>query len=308
MPRLRRYNHDTDQYDRQCTQCLVWMPETTDNYSYNNNRRRFNSWCKPCVRAYRRNTTTGVGRRFGVEIEFIGSSYRLELAMREQGLQCSMQEYNHRVSRNTWKIVPDGSVSGGAELVSPILQGTRGFEQLAKASAALNAAGVTINRSTGLHVHHDVRDLRVSAFKTFVRNWSNCQDAIDMMVAPSRRLDRNMYCRRLTGRDLASVDLLETMDLHLAARTLSGDRYRTLNLQSYGRYGTVEVRQHQGSIDGAQISAWVRFGQAMIQAGVDDIALAYSDADTLIDTLSLSDDTKTYLHDRVRKLARVTAR
>jgi hypothetical protein len=46
----------------------------------------------------------------------------------------------------------------------------------------------------------------------------------------------------------------------------------------------------------------------MIQAGVDDIALAYSDADTLIDTLSLSDDTKTYLHDRVRKLARVTAR
>lgn len=298
--------------DRRCTQCHVWMPETTFNFSFNNSRQRFNAWCKPCVRSYTREQrlngrTPATGRRFGVEIEFIGSGHALNEAMIAEGLTCSMQQYNHRVSRSSWKIVPDGSVIGGAELVSPVLRGDDGFAQLAKACRALLAAGCTTNKTTGLHVHHDVHDLRVSAFQRLVHNWHHAQPAIDGLVAPSRRQygSHSHWCQRSTTYDLDSVDSLTTMDRTRAAQTLRGDRYRSLNLQSYGKYGTVEVRQHQGSIDNAKISAWVKFGQAMIDAAVADVNIMMAPPTTasLIDTLPLADATRTYLHLRATRLS-----
>jgi hypothetical protein len=45
---------------------------------------------------------------------------------------------------------------------------------------------------------------------------------------------------------------------------LAGDRYRSLNLQSFGLYGTVEIRQHQGTLNATKALAWVAYGQAMI--------------------------------------------
>lgn len=310
----RSYNSARDldlntgsRYDRRCTQCGVWLVESAENFSYNNGRRAYNAWCKPCVRAYRHSVTAvgvGVGRRFGVEIEFIGSANEVAAAMVAAGLPCTVQQYNHRVSRTAWKIVPDGSVHGGAELVSPILRGSDGFGQLVKAGRALAAANATVNRSTGLHVHHDVRDLRVSAFKTLVNNWYNCQDATDQLVASSRRAGINRFCTPLDDYDLRNVEYLTTMQRRSVARTVMGSRFRTLNLQAYGKYGTVEIRQHQGTVDAEKIAAWVRFGQAMIQAATDDLHLAHSSAESLLTELTLDDDVRSFLLTRVTKLSR----
>ena len=147
-----------------------------------------------------------------------------------QGLRCELQSYNHR-TQYVWKIVPDGSVRGGAELVSPVLRGDDGFGQLAAAGRALATAGCKVNRTTGLHVHHDVRDLDVASFRRLVHNWHDSQDAIDGLVARSRRNQRGTYdldgyrnfCMRLDTYDLARVDTLSSMDRHVAARHLSGD-------------------------------------------------------------------------------------
>lgn len=312
MPRNAntRWNHELERdvntgtrTERRCTQCTTWLPETEENFSYGVNRRRYNAWCKPCVRAYRRSDGDGIGRRFGVEIEFIGNSNNLARAMRDAGLECSVQQYNHRVSRSAWKIVPDGSVYNGAELVSPILRGDDGFAQLVKASVALNAAGCTVNKSTGLHVHHDVRDLTVSAFKRLVRNWHDCQAGTDALVAPSRRRGQNNFCPWLDDYDLARVDAMTSMTRTYARSMLRANRYRTLNVMSYPKYGTVEVRQHQGSTDDKKIAAWVRFGQAMVEAAVAGQALTADDAHDLVDALvTLPAETALYLHQRANKL------
>ena len=289
---------------RQCSRCNRTYPES-DQY-YSKSRGRWNAWCRTCAREYsqiwRRRKRASRGRSFGVEIEFHGRTSRLVAAMQQQGLSCHAIDYSHAVSRS-WKIVPDGSVTNGAELVSPILFGEEGYEQLRKASRALVLAGCTVSTATGLHVHHDVRDLTVSEFKTLVRNWHESQDAINWLVSRSRRGFNNSYCRPFRSSDLEQVERLTTMAMSEAAYQLRGNRYVNFNLQSYGKYGTVEIRQHQGTTDAAKMIAWVQFGQAMIKAAVDGTGLTHTDdavqdVHALLDQLPLPLDSRAFLHAR----------
>lgn len=311
MPRsLRRYSPATSTFVRTCTQCRQEQAETIENFSYNSNRGIFNSWCRPCVRNHRRNvTTTGpvhTERTFGCEIEFIGNAQAVAREMRNAGLSCTVESYNHRVSHTSWKIVPDASVARGAELVSPVMSGANGFEQLNKASRALRAAGATVSSATGLHVHHDVRNLTVSAFKQLVINWASVQTAVDKMVSASRR--NNSYCAPFTSSEVnmitATLDRTSGRTVPQRGFYLGVTRYKNLNLQSYTKYGTVEIRQHQGTTDSKKISAWVKFGQAMINAAVAGTTLDMtSNPGSLLDALELDDTTRSYLKARAEALS-----
>jgi hypothetical protein len=236
------------------------------------------------------------GRKFGVELEFIGDRREVCNAMRSQGLDCNIERYNHR-NRRTWKIVPDASVSGGAELVSPVLRGEDGREQVRKACAALQAAGATVNRSTGLHVHHDARSMTLDSFKRLARVWYESQQAVDQLVAPSRRGDRAGYCRPLTERDVTNVEAMTTLERR---GRVPVDRDKSLNLSSFNRHGTVEVRQHQGTIDADKVLAWVDFGQAMLAFAESDAPLfgTTATADALLDRLTIADEAAAFLRDR----------
>jgi hypothetical protein len=298
---------------RRCTQCQNWFAETRTNFAYNSRTGRYNSWCKSCVRAHnssRRYGTTSADRTFGVEIEFIGNSIDVVRQMVAVGLSCQNQEYNHRVSRTMWKIVPDGSVGGGAELVSPVLSGEDGFRQIMLASEALRQAGVSVNTSTGLHVHHDIRNLTVSAMKRLAHNWADSQTGIDQLVSPSRRTDRRRnYLGALTMYDLEEIDGISSMSGAASRSCDRGfralDRYRNINFSSYARYGTVEIRQHQGTIDGEKITAWIKFGQAMINAAIAGTDLCASDGTSLINDLPWGEDSTSpaYLTARVAVLS-----
>lgn len=324
MPSNRRYDYDRGPV-RRCTQCQEWLPETSENFAYNTTRGTYNSWCKPCVRSYNQRvraggprTTAGEAasafdRSFGVEIEFIGSAVTVARELRNRGLEvASVGTYTHTVSHTAWKIVPDGSVHAGAELVSPILTGDAGREQVRLASEALQAAGATVNQTTGLHVHHDSRNLTVSAIRQLVRNWAACQTATDGLVARSRRT--NFYCAPFEDSELQL--LLGRLGAGRRRATQSGmrvalsglTRYKALNLQSYPRYGTIEVRQHQGTTDADKILAWVEFGQAMIAAAVAGTTLDTSDTEALLTALPLHEETRTYLTARATKFARQLAR
>jgi carbonic anhydrase/acetyltransferase-like protein (isoleucine patch superfamily) len=292
---------------RRCTRCRNRQRETSDNFSQS--RGRFNSWCRECMRVYARERRAAQAnnlpnnRRFGVEIEFHGSRSEATRALNAAGIECEEEGYNHQ-HRSHWKIVPDGSVSAGGELVSPILRGEDGFSQIRKACQALRASGATVSLETGLHVHHDVAGLRVSAFKRMVHNWRDSQDAIDTLVAPSRRGHQN-YTSPLTPWDLELVDSLDSMT---NARSRLGDhneRFRAFNVQAYGRHGTVEVRQHQGTLNADKIIAWVKFGQAFILAAVDGTDIEATDGEELLAALGdhLDSHLRTYLTERIAVLA-----
>jgi len=203
-----------------------------------------------------------------VEIEFmvsqnIGVAGVVE-ALAAQGLTCSFAGYTHEV-RSTWKLVTDGSLRAargdmGLELVSPPMAGADGFEQLRKACAALATVNAKINRSCGLHVHHEARDMNVAAVRAMVANYTEAQMAINSILPASRH--NSSYAAPWAGFQVEELNHCTTIQAMARVAT----RYKTVNLCSYPKYGTVELRQHSGSVEYAKISAWVRFGQAMMDA------------------------------------------
>jgi hypothetical protein len=44
-----------------------------------------------------------------------------------------------------------------------------------------------------------------------------------------------------------------------------GGRYHKLNLSSYVSHGTIEFRQHQGTINYVKISRWIDLGMSMMR-------------------------------------------
>jgi hypothetical protein len=212
------------------------------------------------------------GRRFGVEIEFSGiSRSEAEAALQAAGINAVNEAYNHTTRRH-WKLVPDGSVrhegNGCGELVSPPLRGEAGLAQLELAVATLSAAGATVNLSTGIHVHHDMAGLSGSEIAAFVTLWSERQTAIDSLVSRSRRENRNTYCQNLSDSELRNI----VDEFNTTGRIRNSyNRYRKINVMSYPKYGTVEIRQHQGSLDGAKLRHWILFTQALITAAKNHV-------------------------------------
>jgi Putative amidoligase enzyme len=246
-----------------------------DVFSFSSRRNTWRSTCRSCARQTRSSqprsrrvaggTVLGLGRTFGVELELI-----FPARMQRTTIAAALTD----AGLTGWRVKGDGSLSGGngMEVVSPVLSGENGIEQVRTACRVLNALGAKPNRSCGLHVHHGARDLDMAAMKRLAQTWKANQGTIDGLVSPSRRgVASSYYCRPLSDSDLAGILAMRE------TRSLSRlDRYRSLNLASYGRHGTVEVRQHQGTADAEKVISWIRFGQAIIDTAKAEGAIAPS--------------------------------
>lgn len=242
------------------------LPFTQDNFYIRPNGSA-DYWCRECVRAYNRNRrTSGDRRKFGVEIEYIGGTQSLIREMERRGLTVSYEGYTHRVTPGAWKIVTDGSLSnGGYELVSPPLSGSAGRRQVKLACEALQASGARVNNSCGLHVHHDIHDLDAAGIGRLASLWSNNQRNINWLVAASRR--DSQWAQPLTSTEVAQYNAMNpARDLRSQVQSIAYRRYRSLNFLAYVRYGTVEVRQHQGTLNAKKMLAWIALGQAVIRS------------------------------------------
>ena len=241
------------------------LPFTQDNFYIRPNGSA-DYWCRECVRAYNRSRrTAGDRRKFGVEIEYIGGTERLIREMTARGLTVSYEGYTHQVTPGAWKIVTDGSVSRGYELVSPPLSGSAGRQQVKKACEALQAAGCSVNNSCGLHVHHDIHDLDAAGIGRLATLWSNNQRNINWLVAASRR--DSTWAQPLSRYEVEQYNALDPRrELRGQVRSIATRRYRSLNFAAYVRYGTVEVRQHQGTLNAKKMLAWIALGQAIIRS------------------------------------------
>lgn len=244
-----------------------------DTFAFVAARGTFYSQCRSCAaertRARRANGTSrtrraarvvgtflGLRRKFGVELELIFPSSVGTGAVRAALADAGVTD---------WDVKYDGSLRGnGLEVVSPPLTGEAGLREIDAVCAALTAIGATVNQSCGLHVHHDISDLTIDDVKRVARGWKANANLIDGLVAPSRRAHGStQYCAGLNDSDMNQIESCTTIsDL----RHLSIGRYRSLNLTAYGRYGTIEIRQHQGTCNAEKIKTWVRFGQAIVDS------------------------------------------
>lgn len=197
-----------------------------------------------------------MNRSFGIELEIAGINHQTALTvLRAIGIAVQDESYNH-TTRAHWKLVEDSSVRGGFEVVSPVLHGEEGIEEAMAVAEALSDAGATVNRSCGFHVHFDASDLTVNDVKTIVRRYADHETEIDAIMPPSRRGSNNTYCRSLSGipfeRFMRSFNITELA-------SVMGSRYYKVNLMSFQRHGTIEFRQHSGTINANKIANWVRF-------------------------------------------------
>lgn len=206
------------------------------------------------------------GRRFGVEIEFntrMDSSLVAEL-LRDAGLAVRDDGYTHDVHEDEWKIVSDGSVEYGWELVSPPLLWKQ-RDQIRTACETLSRADCYTSNQCGLHVHHEVADLSVTTLKRLAHYYHAAQSFTDCLVEQSRRTDYGcQWAAPFTDRDFRTIDAA----VRLGDLANGCTRYKALNLQPLVNYGTVEFRQHEGTLDHERIIAWIAYGQAMVQAAI----------------------------------------
>lgn len=199
--------------------------------------------------------------KFGVEIEFFNVNVNKVIeVLRQQGIQVAdFEGYTHNVI-SSWKITTDSSVNNtntgvrcGLELVSPILYGDDGLDELEKVYEVLNSLQAKVDRSCGTHIHFDIAEFNTNNVKNLVNLYYNFQTTINMLLPKSRR--KCSWCKQLNSYEVNTIkDRCTT--INEISNTI-GTRYSVINLESYVKYGTVEFRQHGGTLDFNKIEAWI---------------------------------------------------
>lgn len=222
-------------------------------------------------------------RTFGVEIEFISPSMMsgYDVAGRLtalSGLPCSFLRYTHEV-RSEWKLVTDASVRSGFELVSPPLSGEDGLSQVRTMMHALVEMGCSVDRSCGFHVHQNVRDLSYDQMVGVVAFYTQFESVIDLLHSPSRRGNLNTFCvgrywedEQESARQLRSAAQSEKANMW-RFNYESSNRYRKVNTASFGRYGTIEFRQHAGTLNGEKAVNWILLTQLFVTKAMAGVSL-----------------------------------
>ena len=204
---------------------------------------------------------------FGIEIETAGVSIsRIQNAFDRAGIRgCQVK--------------PDGTPNVDAEIVLPPLADCQvAFEYLEKICSTLSNVGADVNRSCGLHVHisnaplnddtHAARftgesiqhTSRTGRFlsqhgepmdavivKDIMQRYERQQDTLNRMFPNSRT--NNRYCQPLNATRIANANTIQE---------LNHGKFYAVNLDTWRR-GTIEFRQHSGTIDATKIWNWVQF-------------------------------------------------
>ncbi len=202
-----------------------------------------------------------------------------------------------------WSCKPDGTAGVDAEAVSPILTDGSLNESITAARALLKA-GATVNRQTGYHVHIGADHYGTDGIAALVRNWYTAADAIGALVAPSRL--NNRFCNHNITRN--QIDAWTESIRNGSINNAGLGRYQSLNLDSYGRHGTVEFRLHHGTLNGKKIQAWAEFCESIASYSTAGGLLVdgLNDVNTLLDILTRSEklkaETAAYLKQRAVEL------
>lgn len=190
---------------------------------------------------------------FGVEVETVSLSYRESAETVAQALaqDCRYQGYTHD-NTHEWKVVSDGSLGGGSEVVSRVLLGTDGLRELRTVLLSLKQAGARVRANCGQHVHIGVEALPFEVKANIIFLHALFQDVF--LKAVKHRRHNGTYCRQ---RSIASAWSL-AKDWADGVPSGGTGRYYHLNLMSYSRYGTFEVRSFQGSLNPKSSVGWIQ--------------------------------------------------
>lgn len=193
------------------------------------------------------------GRAFGVELEICHPSRPglirddIERVLAKKSI---VTGWSNKTTTKAWKVSTDNSIVSfnddyGVEIVSPILRGEGGLDQLRKVAQDLSRQGATANASCGLHVHVDLTGVDFDALKRICQNWLKYEEAFDLLLPFERREAKNKYClnvrqnmrsaplsntqaHQLISQQTTIEGLAKVMNAHPESR----NRYFKLNMQN----------------------------------------------------------------------------
>lgn len=248
-------------------------------------------WCQPVATVRNAVVRFNPERTFGVELECYHKTNRniindaIEI-LRANGIAVrDFSGYTHTVS-NEWHITTDSSLNGGytMEVVSPVLKGQEGIDEVKKVVDILdNTLGCRVNRSCGTHVHQGANDFRSDDLERAFKNYKNNEHLFDSLVPASRRGDAR-WCHTLED---------------VGYNSWGSTRYVKLNKCSYVKYGTLEYRQHSGTLNGDKLDHWIKLTNCMMELAKRQ-EKTFSSVEEMCDFFNL--DTPWYL-ERVEDLA-----
>lgn len=196
---------------------------------------------------------------FGVELELVAPIDRYQISSKLIA-----------AGFTNWTVMHDGSLTSdigwyASEVVSPILKGEEGLATLKAVMDFLRLTiGARVNASCGMHVHIGVRGMKPTRLRKIAIAFINNEKNFDSLVPASRLTNR--YCqsnarivrhsRLTTAETVAQIG--EAMNGGNSSQHYNHYRYYKLNFQSFVRHGTVEFRQHAGTVESSKACAWVR--------------------------------------------------
>lgn len=236
--------------------------------------------------------------RWGVEIE----AYGLERDRVRTAVEavtddlCMIRDDNGPTSAVDWAVVHDGSIrrTGEFELRTPAMMGEN-FDKLYVVCKELVRLGAKVGPTCGLHVHHDARyilkalvtstgwDYTSAEHYLYIiaaQLYARMERMLDTVMPPSRRANRNEFCMTMLGSTTTFHAILtrDGLEMHMPREKLNvtalGNHHAKMSNTSMLRHGTLEYRQHSGTLNADKIVPWVKL-TGLIHAQLAEVALGH---------------------------------
>jgi len=153
----------------------------------------------------------------------------------------------------------DASLDEGSELVSPILQGDKGYDEILKVCNILQ--NISVGRSAGYHLHVNAREMTYHDIKRIWLVYRLIETNCIYTVLPKSRLEGDYSIpSRIPIENILLIqsmqDLKETWKGSLNA---GGTRRHGFNLEALNAHGTIELRYHSGTSNFNKVINWIEF-------------------------------------------------
>jgi len=170
---------------------------------------------------------------------------------------------------------PDYSIEG-REFISPVFYGDGSFNEIATFCKEANSRGWQTNRYCGYHLHLDVS--------------SECWESL-RSIAYAYLLTYKLWCKFVSNDRVMNNFCGEPDYSWVAITKINGnidweyfagkrDRFDFINWRSYFTHGSVEIRNHDATLDAETICNWIsvhaRFIDAASHMNISEIAEKFS--------------------------------
>lgn len=231
----------------------------------------------------------------------------------------------------------DGSLENGCEIITPPLKGEQLENILKDTVKGISEAGLIVQKSCGLHIHLNAKDLKDKDILHVIQTYYRIEDIFYNMLPRSR--SNSNFCKRLDSRDIeaykGSKDTklkwygLDKDNIHkmyniepseykefsknqlyrCTHEKYNHTRYFGCNIHSIYYRGTLEIRYHSGTLNYTKIINWIRLHNLILDwiltkfnykdiKAIKDTTNKYEKIGIFCKTFSIPSDLQAYITER----------